>query len=107
MHFIVDAQLPLLLCRWLKERGFDAEHVADMLGGRTPDATIAHHAERTGAVLITKDDDFAFRHPPVRYQLVWLRCGNTSNRALHMWLERRWAALHQKLAAGERFIEVR
>ena len=29
MRFIIDAQLPPALARWLSERGHDAEHVAD------------------------------------------------------------------------------
>lgn len=39
---------------------------------------------------MTKDDDFLLRHPPVRSRLIWLRCGNITNRALREWLGKRW-----------------
>jgi predicted nuclease of predicted toxin-antitoxin system len=107
MRFLIDAQLPPALAGWLRERGVGAENVAEQLGGQTPDEAIAAYATRNGLVLLTKDDDFALRYPPDDYQLVWLRCGNISNRALRAWLEPRWEALSEKLAAGERFIEVR
>jgi predicted nuclease of predicted toxin-antitoxin system len=107
MCFLVDAQLPPGLCGWLSERGHDAEHVAARLGGQTPDAEIAGHAAEGGFVLMTKDDDFALRHPPERYGLVWLRCGNVTNRALSEWLGDRWPALLARLEAGEALVEVR
>jgi predicted nuclease of predicted toxin-antitoxin system len=107
MRFLVDAQLPPSLCAWFAERGFAAEHVTEHLDGQTPDAEIASYAAANGLVLVTKDDDFAFRFPPETYQLVWLRCGNISNRALQDWLLERWTLLLAKLDAGERLIEVR
>lgn len=58
-------------------------------------------------VLVTKDDDFVLRHPPVDYTLIWLRCGNMSNRRLREWLDTRWTAIVAKLEEGERMIEVR
>ena len=58
-------------------------------------------------VLITKDDDFRLRHPPSDYRLVWLRCGNITNRALREWLGERWPEVRQRLDAGEVFVEVR
>jgi predicted nuclease of predicted toxin-antitoxin system len=107
MRFLIDAQLPPALCGWFAERGFEAEHVTERLGGQTPDAEIAAYAEANGLVLVTKDDDFALRHPPEAYQLVWLRCGNIGNRVLREWLLARWTLLLVKLSAGERMVEVR
>lgn len=107
MRFLVDAQLPPALCGWFAERGFEAEHVYQRLGGQTPDAEIARFAAAEGFILMTKDDDFALRYPPVDYRLVWLRCGNITNRALREWLLERWTLLLVKLDAGEGLIEVR
>ncbi len=107
MRFLIDAQLPPALCGWIGERGFDTEHVTEHLGGQTPDAEIAAYAAAHQLVLVTKDDDFALRFPPQAYQLVWLRCGNISNRSLHAWLTQRWALLRVKLEGGERLVEVR
>jgi predicted nuclease of predicted toxin-antitoxin system len=107
MRFLIDAQLPPGLCDWLAARGFEADHVTRVLGGQTPDAEIAAHARANGFILVSKDDDFAFRFPPDDYQLVWLRCGNVTNRALSAWLGQRWTLLIERLKAGEGLIEVR
>jgi predicted nuclease of predicted toxin-antitoxin system len=47
MRFLVDAQLPPGLCRWLRERGHEAEHVFDVGLGGVPDAEIARRAADT------------------------------------------------------------
>ena len=107
MRFLIDAQLPPALCGWFEEQGCAAEHVSAGLGGQTPDRLIAAYAAEGGWTLVTKDDDFRLRFPPVSYQLVWLRCGNITNRALRPWLEARWPAVKAKLDAGERLVEVR
>lgn len=107
MHFLIDAQLPPTLCSWFVENGHEASHVADLLGGQTPDRAIAEYAEANELTLITKDDDFVSRHPPGRYRLIWLRCGNITNRALRLWLDERWVALSKRLDEGDRLVEVR
>ena len=107
MRFLIDAQLPQTLGRWFEDRGHEAVHVRDVLGGQAPDSDVAGHARRHGMTLVTKDDDFALRHPPVEYGLIWLRCGNMSNRGLRAWLDARWPAIAERLADGERMIEVR
>lgn len=107
MKFLVDAQLPPSLCAWLEQRGHEAEHVFDLGMVNASDDEIAARAEATGAVLISKDDDFVTLRLPDRFGLVWLRCGNATNRALRLWLEPRWNQIERWLAKGERFIEVR
>lgn len=76
MQLLVDAQLPPALCEWFRERGYDAGHVRDILGGQTPDREISAFAEQHRLILVTKDDDFLLRYPPVQSRLIWLRCGN-------------------------------
>lgn len=107
MRFLIDAQLPPGLCGWFAERGHDAEHVALVLGGQTPDAVVVDYAERNELILASKDDDFVTRFQGRSYRLIWLRCGNITNRALSAWLAERWPAILQKLDAGEGLIEVR
>ena len=107
MRCLIDAQLPPGLCGWLREQGVEAEHVSDVLGGQTPDERIAEHARAEGLVLITKDDDFRLRYPPSDYRLIWLRCGNITNRALREWLGARWPEVWRRLEDGEVFVEVR
>lgn len=107
MRLLVDAQLPPALCGWFEERGLAATHVTALLGGQTPDREIARHVEAHALVLVTKDDDFLLRHPPIRSRLIWLRCGNISNRALRLWLDARWPAIQHRLEQGDIVIEVR
>jgi predicted nuclease of predicted toxin-antitoxin system len=71
------------------------------------DKQIAARAAADRAVLVSKDEDFVRLRLPDRYALLWLRCGNTTNRALYAWLEPRWSRIEALLAAGERQVEVR
>ncbi|WP_298018631.1 DUF5615 family PIN-like protein [uncultured Parasphingopyxis sp.] len=107
MKFLIDAQLPPGLAGWLEARGHDAEHVFAILPGAAPDAAIAERAEASGAILISKDEDFLMLRRPDRFALLWLRCGNTTNRALGAWLDQRWPEVERLLGEGERFIELR
>lgn len=107
MNFLIDAQLPPALSAWLRERGHEAEHVADVKLVGASDAAIAERAESDDAVLVTKDEDFLALRLPNRFALLWLRCGNATNRALIAWLEPRWAEIERLLNAGERLVEVR
>ena len=104
MKFLVDAQLPPALCGWLRARGHEAEHVG---AGAVADDEIARRVEASGAILISKDEDFARLRLPDRFALLWLRCGNVTNEALSRWLEARWDQVERWLAAEERFIELR
>jgi predicted nuclease of predicted toxin-antitoxin system len=107
MKFLVDAQLPPGLCRWLEARGHSAVHVVEVLAGETPDREVAGYAAANDLILISKDEDFLTRYPPVHYRLVWVRVGNATNRALTVWLEARWDGVVAALEAGERLVEVR
>jgi len=107
MIFLIDAQLPPALCRWLKMRGDDAVHVSEIGLGAASDTAIAAHAEGHGMALISKDEDFVFIRLPDRFTLVWLRCGNATNKALTQWLDPRWDEIVALIKRGERFVEVR
>ncbi|SRR5579871_4332430 len=84
MRFIVDAQLPPALARWLASNGQEAEHVADRNMTSAPDKMIWDFALENSAVIVTKDEDFAQRYamtgggPPV----VWIRLPNTRRQEL-------------------------
>lgn len=78
----IDAQLPPSLARWLSEtfEGVEAYSALYLDLLRTPDVLIFEQAAATGAVVMTKDVDFARLvvergAPP---QVVWIRSGNTS-----------------------------
>jgi predicted nuclease of predicted toxin-antitoxin system len=56
MRFLVDAQLPPALARWLAERGHDAEHVFDQRLAAADGRVIWDYAVATDAVIVTKDE---------------------------------------------------
>jgi predicted nuclease of predicted toxin-antitoxin system len=108
VRFLVDAQLPPALARWLTGAGHTAQHVADVALAAANDEPIWRHAAATGAVIVTKDEDFAARRvyrkgpPPV----VWIRIGNSSNRALLAWFAPLLPAIVARLEKGEELIEI-
>ncbi len=107
-RFLIDNQLPAALARWLQARGHQAEHVLALGMGQTADALIWQHAARTGAVIVTKDEDFAqltiLRPEGVR--VVWLRVGNCRTAVLLAVFERLWPEIVRQLDAGAGLIEV-
>jgi len=83
MQFLVDAQLPPALATWLIGQGHTALHVFDLGLGRANDRTIWDRAVKDGAVIVTKDEDFAVRKAleNVGPKVVWVRFGNTTRPA--------------------------
>ena len=108
MKFVLDAQLPPALARWLCEAGHEAQPVREIGLRDAEDAAICAHAVRTGAVVLTKDEDFvalAQSGGPAPV-VVWLRIGNCSNAGLRAWLEPRWPGIVELVAQGQRVVEV-
>ena len=109
MKFLIDAQLPPALARWLREQGDEAQHVEDVGLRDADDSPIWDYALKTCAVIVTKDEDFAsraarsFNSPTI----VWLRIGNATNQALPQWWSPRWPQILKLLNEGQRLIEVR
>jgi uncharacterized protein DUF5615 len=59
MGFLVDAQLPPGLARWLAANGHEATHVSDLGLPTASDPAIWDHALAVSSVIVTKDEDFA------------------------------------------------
>lgn len=103
MKFLVDAQLPPRLCRWLSAKGHWALHISKTEGGLTsPDALVWDLARSEDCALFSKDTDFfdraiLFGKPP---QVVHVSVGNCSNRDLFTILEAHWRDVHAALASG-------
>jgi predicted nuclease of predicted toxin-antitoxin system len=108
MRFLLDAQLPASLCNDLVRRGHEAVHVKKALRKDAPDAELWAFARSTGHVIVTKDEDFAYRIQSGADgpQIVWVRLGNCSNAALKAGLLPLWADVCKALAAGEKIVEV-
>jgi predicted nuclease of predicted toxin-antitoxin system len=109
VRFLVDTQLPKALSLWLSERGHQAEHVLDVGLGQGKDTPVWRYAQQNGAVIITKDEDFAewVRRGRAGPAVVWLRIGNSSKRALLAWAEPLLPAIVRQLEQGDRLVEVR
>ena len=108
MRFLIDAQLPPGLARWLTGEGYPSDHVNDLGIGPATDSRIEAEARRLGAVVWSKDVDFAQRarlRPGL--QVVWLRLGNTTNAALRERLAPHLETVAAALAAGEILVEIR
>lgn len=109
MRFLVDAQLPPALARYLTERGHVAEHVVDVGLLSAPDTAVWEYAIAVGAVIITKDEDFSDRVTLSQSAptVVWIRKGNTTRRALLDWFEPLADQVVAMVDAGERLVELR
>jgi predicted nuclease of predicted toxin-antitoxin system len=108
MRFIVDAQLPPALARWLAAKGHGAEHVADQQMEAASDAAIWDFALQAAAVIITKDEDFAQRKALVDWgpAVIWIRLPNTRRRELLLRFETALPDILSALERGETLIEV-
>jgi len=105
----LDAQLPRQLADWMrKEFGLDAWSMHELALERASDREIFEKARSVGAVILSKDSDFvdlvqSLGPPP---QLVWITCGNVSNRRLMLVFQQSWMTVSALLASGEAIVEL-
>lgn len=112
MLVVSDAQVAPALAPWFRRAlGVDAVAARDWGLQQAEDEAIflAAREHGPGAVVITKDSDFLdlllrYGPPP---QIVWLRCGNTTNACLRQLFTARWPDVRRLLEAGEALIEIR
>ena len=108
MRFLVDAQLPPALARFLSDAGHQAEHVYDIGMDAASDRAIWDYALQNKATIITKDEDFislvstSLNAPPV----VWIRVGNIGKQALLKWIDPMMASIIIEIESGEKLIEI-
>ena len=109
MKFIVDNQLPAALAQYLRERGFDCQHVLEAGLGDALDSDICRHAELQERTVISKDEDFFYfaKQREARIKVIWVRLGNCRTSALLAAFERSWSRIESCLKAGDRIIEIR
>jgi predicted nuclease of predicted toxin-antitoxin system len=109
MIFWIDAQLSPQLATWLTERfGIEAHAVRDLGLREATDREIFEAARAAGAVVLTKDKDFMematrLGMPP---QILWITCGNTSNKRMREILEQTLPDALKLLAADETLVEI-
>lgn len=109
MKFWIDAQLPPALAAWLAgQYGVEAHSLRDLGLRDATDNGIFDAARQTGLVVISKDSDFVdlvSRHgmPP---QLLWVTCGNVTNRKLQAAFDKTFAEALAALSAGQPIVEI-
>jgi predicted nuclease of predicted toxin-antitoxin system len=110
MKFWVDAQLPPQLAAWLAaEFQVEASSLRDLGLRDAADLEIFQQAAmQPGIVLISKDSDFVdmvsrFGPPP---QLLWVTCGNVTNRRLQTVFGSAGRAAINLLAEGQAIVEI-
>ncbi|MGC9524574.1 MAG: DUF5615 family PIN-like protein [Limnospira sp.] len=109
MKIWVDAQLPPTLASWLRETlGLDASALRDLGLRDAQDIEIFAAARAENVVIITKDSDFIdlvcrLGTPP---QILWLTCGNVTNRNLRQLLIATLPNALEQLQQGEMIVEI-
>jgi predicted nuclease of predicted toxin-antitoxin system len=58
VNFLVDAQLPPALARWISSQGHHATHIFDIGLQAADDTVIWERARSDKTVIISKDEDF-------------------------------------------------
>jgi len=109
MTIWVDAQLSPDLAKWITDTYNVAALAIRDLGLRdAQDFPIFQAARQANAIVLTKDADFsqllAQHGPPPR--VLWLTCGNTSNRNVRRILSSALAAALKMLESGESIVEI-
>lgn len=105
----LDAQLSPALAPWIQST-FNVEvHALRDIGLRdATDSAIFQAARSAGAVVMTKDSDFVtlYHHKGQPPQILWLTCGNTSNRHLRTLLTSTLPKALLLLEQGEGLVEI-
>ncbi len=109
MNIWVDAQLPPTLANWLTETfSIEASALRDLGLRDSRDFEIFEAARTANAVIMTKDSDFIdlvcrLGKPP---QIIWLTCGNVTNRYLRQLLIVTLPDALERLRQGEMIVEI-
>jgi len=105
----IDAQLSPAMAPWIQANfGVEACALREVGLRDGNDREIFRAARVAGAIVMTKDSDFVTLQnqlgaPP---QIIWLTCGNTSNRYLRELLSRALPKALTLLEAGEPLVEI-
>lgn len=109
MNIWIDAQLPPTLALWLSNTFAVSAAALKDLGMRdAQDRQIFDAARVAKVVIMTKDSDFVdlvcrLGTPP---QILWLTCGNVTNRHLRQLLTATFPDALERLRQGEEIVEI-
>lgn len=109
MKFLIDANLPPALARWLVSEGHEAHHVSDFGLEAMPDHVIWARARELDACIITKDEDFILLQALDRAgpAVVWIRIGNAVRNVLLQRIPDLWPEVVSAIERREKVVEVR
>jgi len=109
MRFLVDAQLPPALARFIDQQGYEAKAARDVGLREADDNEIWSFAHNGNWIVITKDEDFVQRalQNSTAPQVVWLRIRNSTNSVLLAWFEPLFKHTIRELKNGQRVVELR
>ncbi|MBW4642751.1 MAG: DUF5615 family PIN-like protein [Goleter apudmare HA4340-LM2] len=108
MRFLVDAQLPARLARFLKSAGYDTIHTRDLPSrNATSDIEINAISVRDERIVITKDSDFLNSFLTIKepFKLLLITTGNINNLELEALFAANLKAL-VKLFESNSYIEM-
>jgi predicted nuclease of predicted toxin-antitoxin system len=105
VRFLVDDQLPPALARQLVASGHQAEHLVDVGLKGAADREVWRHAAITGAVIVTKDEDFVVLLEPGGPAVV-AQDGDTRRHVLLMRVAAALPKVVAKLEQGELRVEL-
>lgn len=107
MRWLIDAQLPRRMAGHLTGLGDKAEHTLDLpLANATTDAQVIEQAQKTAAVVMTKDADFVNHfHVYGQPRLLLISTGNIGNNELIALVAKRHAQLVQAFVLFD-FVEL-
>ena len=109
MNFWIDAQLSPALAPWLSDTFAVEAFSLRWLGLRdASDEEIFFAARAANAVVMTKDRDFVqlldkLGPPP---KVIWVTCGNISNRQMQYILHQNFQYARSRLQAGTSLVEI-
>ena len=109
MNIWIDAQLPPTLANWISSNfKITAISLKDLSLRDAKDIEIFEYAKLANAVIMTKDSDFIdlvcrLGTPP---QILWITCGNVTNRNLRQLLSTTLSAALEQIKQGEAIIEI-
>jgi predicted nuclease of predicted toxin-antitoxin system len=109
MRIWIDAQLSPTLAAWMVETfGVNAISLKELGLRDAKDIEIFEAAKQDNLVIMTKDSDFVdlvcrLGSPP---QILWLTCGNVTNRNLRLLLSSTFLDAVNQLQQGEIVVEI-
>jgi len=110
MKIWIDAQLSPLIASWIKNKfNIETTPVRDLGLRDATDKEIYSRAKVEDIIIVTKDIDFKILQdkigPPPK--IIWLTCGNTSNKRLQVIFKKHLNESLSMFASGESIVEIR